>query len=78
MQERDAPQDIRKQWWRTEWTIVGWTGVTTLQRKRRCHLQESKSGLYYIIDTLMESGGWMLKDHPTDTFRPMMTKKTPE
>ena len=42
MQERDAPQDIRKQWWRTEWTIVGWTGVTTLQRKRRCHLQESK------------------------------------
>lgn len=56
---------------------MGWTGVTTLQRKRRCHLQESKSGLYYI-DTLMESGGWMLKDRPTDTHRPMMTKKTPE
>ena len=48
-----------------------------MQRKRRCHLQESKSGLYYI-DTLMESGGWMLKDRPTDTHRPMMTKKTPE
>ena len=76
MQKRDAPQDIRKQWWRTEWTSVGWTGVTTLQRKRRCHLQESKSGLYYI-DTLMESGGCMLKDRPTDTQRPMMTKKTP-
>lgn len=26
----------------------------------------------------MESGGWMLKDRPTDTHRPMMTKKTPE
>lgn len=30
------------------------------------------------MDTHMESGGWLLKDRPTDTYRPMMTKKTPE
>ena len=55
----------------------GMDGCHNFAAKRRCHLQELKSGLYYI-DTLMESGGCMLKDRPTDTQRPMMTKKTPE
>lgn len=44
MQERDAPQDIRKQWWRTEWTIVGWTGVTIFSVKGDVTYRSRKAG----------------------------------
>lgn len=48
--------------------MTGWTGVTTLQRKRRCHLQESKSGITEALSPIgnQAAGGRRLEDQPME------------